>query len=617
MAALNERGLAVRDRRGYLMAQCPAHDDQTPSLSIRPVAGKVLLKCFPGCETRDVAAALDLPMSALFDEEKDKGRMAAPVTIAEYEYVDEHGGLLFVVERKFPKGFKQKHRDDRGKWVRNLQGVRRVLYRLPAVVEAAANAETVYVVEGEKDVAACERRGLVATCNPGGTGMGWHSSYGDFLKGAHVVIVADRDDKGREHAERVAADLDGKARSVRLVEPAIGKDISDHFAAGKSVDDLRPIGSEPESEGEEELPRRQLVLTAASSIRVRPVRWLWDTTPDGQPPTSHGRIPMNSLSIAAGGPGLGKSQFGVWMTARITNGALPGELFGKPRCVIYAATEDSWAYTIAPRLIAAGADLDKVFRVDVEDDGKPHARLTLPSDTSMLGQVAEEYSVSLLVADPLLSLIDKSINDYRAAEVRQALEPLVAAADKHHFTILGLAHFTKSGVADPLARVAGSGAFGQLIRSLVVFAREENEDGDDTYVLSCEKNNLGRLGLPSFEYMIQPFTVDTEDGPSYVSRFVLGPETATTVRQVMRDEVMPDLDREETSETVKWLRGYLADLGGTDFLDDLKKTARKRGISESALKRARRKLGIKSQQQGFGADKRALWILPGTIADES
>ncbi|MCP9209958.1 AAA family ATPase [Streptomyces sp. NEAU-Y11] len=383
---------------------------------------------------------------------------------------------------------------------------------------------------------------------------------------------------------------------------------------GPVADDLPPMW--PNDQAEDDQPQRALVLRPASKIRIRPVRWLWDTTPEGAPPTSHGRIPMYSLVIAAGGPGLGKSQFAVWMTARVTTGTLPGELWEKPRAVIYAAAEDSWTYTIAPRLVAAGADMDLVFHVTVRDDEQPHARLTLPYDTTLLGQEAERHGVALLVMDPLLSYIDKGINDYRAAEVRQALEPLVATADRHGFTILGLAHFTKAGSADPLSRVAGSGAFGQLIRSLIAFAQQEAEDGTAQFVMSLEKNNLGRLGLPSHLYTIQPVTVDTEEGPSYVSRFVLGPETNTSVREVMREESGSDSGREEANETVQWLRGYLTDVGGEDIAADIKKAARKDGISESSLHRARRKLGLVTRHSGFGKDRRSQWCLPGAVTDQ-
>lgn len=365
---------------------------------------------------------------------------------------------------------------------------------------------------------------------------------------------------------------------------------------------------QPNVDAEEDTARR-LVLTPASSIRLRRVRWLWDTTPEGAPPTSHGRIPLNSLAIAAGGPGLGKSQFAVWLTARITTGTLPGELHGKPRGVIYAATEDSWAYTIAPRLVAAGADMDLVFRVDVRDDEELHARLTLPKDISLMGQAAEAYSVGLLVADPLLSMIDASINDYRAAEVRSALEPLVAAADQHDFTILGLAHFTKAGGSDPLSRIAGSGAFGQLIRSLIAFAKQENEEGEEEFVMSLEKNNLGRVGLPSHSYEIQPVTVDTSEGPTYVSRFVLGPESTTSVRDVMRAETNGD-SAGSSSEVVEWLQGWLTDVGGSDEAREIKKAAKKEGFSDSAVDRAKKKLGIRSKQQGFGRERTSHWYLP-------
>ncbi|MFD0721275.1 AAA family ATPase [Streptomyces globosus] len=363
---------------------------------------------------------------------------------------------------------------------------------------------------------------------------------------------------------------------------------------------------------EEPLPRA-LVLTPASKIRVRPVRWLWDTTPEGAPPTSHGRIPMYSLVIAAGGPGLGKSQFAVWMTARVTRGELPGELYGKPRPVIYAAAEDSWAYTIAPRLIAAGADMDLVFHVKVTDDERPSARLTLPVDTSLLAKEAERHSVGLLILDPLLSYIDKGVNDYRAAEVRQALEPLVEAADRHRFTILGLAHFTKAGTADPLSRVAGSGAFGQLIRALIAFAREDTPDGDQRYVMSLEKNNLGRLGLPSHLYTIQPVTVDTPEGPSYVSRFVLGPETNTSVRDVMRDEnPTGGVDRSERSEAIEWLEDYLTEghRCGEALPKEVQAAARAAGISPNALREAKQKLGVKSVKPKGVANSPWIWTLP-------
>jgi hypothetical protein len=348
-------------------------------------------------------------------------------------------------------------------------------------------------------------------------------------------------------------------------------------------------------------------LMPASAIPLHRVRWLWDTTPHGAPPTSHGRIPLNSLAIGAGTPGVGKSQFAVWLTARITRGELPGELAGEPAGVIYAAAEDSWSYTIAPRLIAAGANLDYVYRVDITDDRDPHARLTLPTDTDDIGRICEAQGIGLFVADPLLSLIDGHVNDYRATEVRAALEPLLAAAERYQFTIFGLAHFTKNGAADPLTRLAGSGAFGQLIRSMIAFSK----DDDGGYVMSLEKSNLGREDLPGHAYTIRPVTVDTPDGPTYVSRFELGEETTTTVQQVMRDaSATTHADRAEQTETVQWLREHLENAGGTDTLKAIRNAARHNGMSQATLYRAKTKLGVETTTTGFGGGRTTVWTLP-------
>ena len=269
---------------------------------------------------------------------------------------------------------------------------------------------------------------------------------------------------------------------------------------------------------------RELVFQRASGIKPRPVRWAWDTAVPGAPPQlREGRFPIGSLVIAAGRAGVGKSQFAAWMTARITTGTLPGQFWGTPRCAVYAATEDSWAMTIVPRLIAAGADLERVYRVGVTDDNDIHARLTLPSDTRLLEKGITDHDIVLVVMDPLLSLIDSSINDYRAKEVRDALEPLVAVADRTKVLLLGLAHFTKAAGNDPLMLVSGSAAFGQLVRAAVAFARDDDNDDspgqplivEPQFVCSTIKNNLGREDLPSLAYRIQAHPIDTDEGQAW------------------------------------------------------------------------------------------------------
>ena len=97
--------------------------------------------------------------------------------VAEYDYCDEFGALLFQVLRYTPKGFSQRRPDGRGGWIPSVKGVRHVLYRLPAVI----NAAIVLVVEGEKDADTATDLGFVATCNAGGAGK-WRAEYAEHLR---------------------------------------------------------------------------------------------------------------------------------------------------------------------------------------------------------------------------------------------------------------------------------------------------------------------------------------------------------------------------------------------------------------------------------------------------
>ena len=155
-----------------------------------------------------------------------------------YDYVDEHGEHLFQSIRFEPKGFSQRRLVD-GKWVWNLNGTRRVLYRLPKIIDAARNGETIYICEGEKDVHALEHAGEVATCNPEGANK-WRAEFSEFLVGANVVVIVDQDPIGKKHADEVAESVRPFAKTVRIVNPQAGKDAHDHLAAGLSPADFKP-----------------------------------------------------------------------------------------------------------------------------------------------------------------------------------------------------------------------------------------------------------------------------------------------------------------------------------------------------------------------------------------
>ena len=234
--ALEDRGCAVHGNN----AQCPAHEDREASLSISQGRDRALIKCHANCAKLDILAALGLSWADLCDEPRQANGRAYEVA-ATYAYTDEAGAELFYAERRMPKGFRQ-YRVVNGRKVWKLGGVRLVLYRLPRVIGAVKNGETIYVAEGEKDVHAIEAAGGVATCNPMGAGK-WRPEFGDVLKGATVIVVADKDDAGYIHAAAVKADLAGKAASVTVVEPAEGNDAADHLAAGRGLADFRPLAA--------------------------------------------------------------------------------------------------------------------------------------------------------------------------------------------------------------------------------------------------------------------------------------------------------------------------------------------------------------------------------------
>lgn len=154
-----------------------------------------------------------------------------------YSYTDEDGKLLYqVVSKRNPTRFLQRQPDGKGGWTWNVQGVRRVLYRLSEVARGVEECEFIYIVEGERDADNVSKLGLVATTNSGGPGR-WRKEYSSFLKGALVFILPDNDEKGRDHAQEVARALHGVATGVWIVElPDLpkGGDVSDWVRRRKS-----------------------------------------------------------------------------------------------------------------------------------------------------------------------------------------------------------------------------------------------------------------------------------------------------------------------------------------------------------------------------------------------
>ncbi len=221
------------------------HGDAHPSMSVRD--GRVYCwaqQCFgeKGADIFELVGRME-GLSQFPDQKRRvleiarlNGQAAKPARreIAVYHYTDASGTLLHQTVRYEPKEFKQRRPNGQGGWIWNLAEITPVLFHLPAVVQA----DTILLVEGEKDVLTAERLGLpdgwAATCNPMGAGK-WRDNYSETLRGKQVIILPDADDVGRRHADTVQQALSGVACHVRRLElPAGVKDLTDWAEAGGS-----------------------------------------------------------------------------------------------------------------------------------------------------------------------------------------------------------------------------------------------------------------------------------------------------------------------------------------------------------------------------------------------
>jgi putative DNA primase/helicase len=229
----------VKPSKGGHQAKCPAHEDGVASLSIGQGRQGIVLKCFAGCATAAIVAAVGLQMADLFDEPlKTEGLYfkGAPVT-AIYEYRDAGGKLVYRVLRNANKNFSQQ-RIENGEWI--WQGPeKKLLYRLPELL-AADPDQPVFLPEGEKDVDETLRPwGLVATTNSGGAGR--FAQDNEALRGRLAVTIEDNDPAGAAHVAEVARKLAGIARQVINLKldglPPHG-DVTDWKKAGHTKEEL-------------------------------------------------------------------------------------------------------------------------------------------------------------------------------------------------------------------------------------------------------------------------------------------------------------------------------------------------------------------------------------------
>lgn len=246
--------------------------------------------------------------------------------------------------------------------------------------------------------------------------------------------------------------------------------------------------------GEVEPNGQRTRFMSLAGIKPKPVRWLWTD-----------RIPISVATLVAGIPGQGKSGITLNLGAKVTNGALPGDYHGTPSGIVVMSREDMIEETIVPRLMAAGADMGRVFALPFTTGA-----FDVDADMAELDEVVRRQHVRLVILDPLLAFT--MTDGFKEAEVRRMLEPAQRLMMEAKISIVGVMHLNKDVMQDVLSRVTHSQAFTALVRS-VLFVGADPDDDDDlnpAKVLAHGKSNLSRIA-PSMGFRLEEMSVPGED----------------------------------------------------------------------------------------------------------
>lgn len=193
-----------------------------------------------------------------------------------------------------------------------------------------------------------------------------------------------------------------------------------------------------------------------SEVKQRKIEWLW-----------YPYIPYGKITVLQGDPGEGKSTFILNIAALLTKGAkMPdGSGGGKPQTVVYQCAEDDIADTIKPRLVAAGADCEKIAYI-IDDNNE------LTFEDARIEQVLQKTDARLLVIDPMQAFLVQDSDMQNAARMRGALGKLADVAAKHQCAVVLVGHLNKAYGGKNLYRGLGSIDIAAIARSVLMISRD-------------------------------------------------------------------------------------------------------------------------------------------------
>lgn len=317
--------------------------------------------------------------------------------------------------------------------------------------------------------------------------------------------------------------------------------------------------------------------------QIRRTRWAWE-----------GWLPLGALVIIAGEPGAGKGVWTSWMLAHLTQGTLPGDLEGEPARVLWVGFEDSWEEVVLPRLAAAGADVNLIGHLRPKTAGE---MLELARDHDQLLGIVQREQVRVIVFEALVDHLSGT-DDYKNAEVRRALTPLVELARAERVLVAGTTHLNKMSSGTYRQRVAGSG--GYLAVARVGLLIHQHPQIPEQRVVALGKGNLGKVP-DAIAFEIEGLDVSNLDGTETADAGVLIREyqdSSLTVDELLAGS-KPDHGSKE-HDAVEFMRSTLADgpMPSTEFIE----LATDAGFSHKTLRKYRDEAGVETYQQG-----RAWW----------